>query len=38
MEEVLAALPAFGIRPSSQVPFFVGGVMHLERLPLAWPT
>jgi cytochrome P450 len=36
IKEVLVALPPFEIRSGVRIPFFVGGVVHLETLPLTW--
>lgn len=36
MEEMLAALPEFEIEPGFQVPFFLGSILHIPELRLAW--
>jgi cytochrome P450 len=36
LEEVLATLPEFRIKPGARVPFRIGGVLHTAELPLEW--
>ncbi|MBB4632000.1 cytochrome P450 [Sphingosinicella soli] len=35
-EECLAAIPEFRIKDGFRVPFFVGNIIHVEKLPLVW--
>lgn len=36
IQEFLTAIPAFRLQPGFTVPFYVGNVMHAEKLPLVW--
>ncbi|WP_343046841.1 cytochrome P450 [Sphingomonas chungangi] len=36
LQEFLASVPTFGIAPGFSVPFFLGNVIHIDELQLAW--
>jgi cytochrome P450 len=36
MEEMFAAVPPFRVKPGAEIPYFVGGIHHLEALPIQW--
>ncbi len=36
VQEFLAAVPTFKIEPGFDVPFFLGNVIHVDKLPLVW--
>jgi cytochrome P450 len=36
LQEFLAAIPPFRVEPGFVVPFFLGNVIHVDRLPLVW--
>jgi cytochrome P450 len=36
LEEVLSALPEFRLAPGARIPFYTGGIVHVESLPIVW--
>lgn len=36
IEEWLAAIPEFGVKDGTDVPLFVGNILHVQRLEMAW--
>jgi cytochrome P450 len=36
LQEVLAAIPTFRVAPDFSVPFFLGNVIHVDKLQLTW--